>query len=97
MGILISTAVAVSTSLDDLVTAGIEVLRIAFRLGVLVGDVSQNLETLDTESSDSWAYVVYGLTVDEAQKELDEIQAKENTPSPHQPVRSLLVPLVRPL
>ncbi|KAJ5401084.1 hypothetical protein N7465_011573 [Penicillium sp. CMV-2018d] len=81
VGILISTAVAVSTSLDDLVTAGIEVLRIAFRLGVFVGDVSQNLETVDTESSDSWAYVVYGLTVDEAQKELDEIQAKENTPS----------------
>ncbi|KAJ5697002.1 hypothetical protein N7536_007414 [Penicillium majusculum] len=81
VGILISTAVAVSTSLDDLVIAGIEVLRIAFRIGVFVGDVSQNLEAVDAASSDSWAYVVYGLTVDKAQKELDDIQAKENTPS----------------
>ncbi|KAJ5412593.1 uncharacterized protein N7487_006952 [Penicillium crustosum] len=81
VGILVSTAVAVSTSLDDLVIAGIEVLQIAFRLGVFVGDVSQNLEGVETAPSDSWAYVVYGLTVDEAQKELDDIQAKENTPS----------------
>ncbi|KAJ5274872.1 ketoacyl-synt-domain-containing protein [Penicillium chrysogenum] len=81
LGILVSTAVAVSPSLDDLVTAGTEVLRIAFRLGVFVGDVSRNLEAVDTESSDCWAYVVYGLTMGEAQKELDDIQAKENTPS----------------
>lgn len=51
--------------------SGIEVLRIAFRLGVYVHDVSQNLEAIDTEASDSWAYVVYGLTAEGAQKELD--------------------------
>ncbi|OJJ96972.1 hypothetical protein ASPACDRAFT_33832 [Aspergillus aculeatus ATCC 16872] len=81
VGILVSTAVSVSTSLDDAVTAGVEVLRIAFRLGVFVANVSHNLEDVDAEASDSWAYVVHGMTVDEAQKELDDIQAKERTPS----------------
>ncbi|KAM5453561.1 Type I Iterative PKS [Microsporum audouinii] len=81
IGVLISTAVSVSTSLDDLVTAGMEVVRIAFRLGVFVGDVSQSLEAVDAWGSSSWAYVVYGLTVDEAQKELDSIQARESIPS----------------
>ncbi|PYH40860.1 uncharacterized protein BP01DRAFT_386964 [Aspergillus saccharolyticus JOP 1030-1] len=79
IGLLVSTAVSVSTSLEDLVPAGAAVLRIAFRLGVYVSDVSQSLEALDPDSSDSWAYVVHGLTVEEAQKELDEIQAMLGT------------------
>ncbi|EPS34273.1 hypothetical protein PDE_09237 [Penicillium oxalicum 114-2] len=81
LGLLVSTAVSVSASLEDVVAAGGEVLRIAFRLGVFVADVSQNLEAIDVESPDSWAYVVHGITVDKAQKELDDIQEKERTPS----------------
>ena len=77
IGLLVSTALSVSASLDDLVTAGVEVLRIAFRLGVHVRDVSLNLEAPDGESSDSWAWCVYGLTADKAQTELDSIHERE--------------------
>lgn len=58
--------------------AGAEVVRIAFRLGVLVNEVSQNLQPrqVSTEggSGDSWAYVVPGVAINEVQNELDLIQ-----------------------
>lgn len=77
IGLLVSTAVSVSSSLDDLVTSGVEVLRIAFRLGLHVRDVSLNLEAPDGESSASWAWCVYELTANDAQKELDSIQERD--------------------
>ena len=66
-----------STSLDDLVTLGVEVVRIAFRLGVHVSDISQNLEPIDADNFDTWAYVVYGLTAENAQTELDTIHTRD--------------------
>lgn len=58
--------------------AGAEAIRIAFRLGVRVSDISQNLEPVDDEGTpESWAYVVNDLDPSEAQKELDERQAKD--------------------
>ncbi|KAF2234159.1 putative polyketide synthase [Viridothelium virens] len=81
IGLLVSTAVSVSTSLDDLVTSGVEVLRIAFRLGLHVRDVSLNLEAPDGESSDSWAWCIYGLTANDAQEELDRIQERDAIPA----------------
>ena len=72
-----STAVSLSASLDDVVASGIEVLRIAFRLGIHVNDVSKNLEVIDPETLESWAYVVYGLTAGDAQKELDIIHTRD--------------------
>lgn len=59
--------------------AGAEVTRIAFRLGVLVDEVSQNLQTRSVDGGPalSWAYVVPGIVVDEVQKELDAIHAAE--------------------
>ena len=75
MGLLVSTAVSITTSLSDLVAAGVEVIRIAFRLGVHVRNVSQNLD-VENDASDSWAYVVYGLIPEEAQKYLDDIHTR---------------------
>lgn len=51
-------------------------IRVAFRLGVLVDEVSQNLQprSVDDGPGDSWAYVVPDLTAEDAQKELDIIQ-----------------------
>lgn len=66
-------------------------LRIAFRLGVHVSDVSQNLEAIDAEAPDSWAYVVYGLTPEDAEKELDNIHTRDvslDSPPPI-PLRSV--------
>ena len=60
--------------------AGAEVVRLAFRLGVLVDEVSQNLQSRQIPEAgpgDSWAYVVPDVTVDEVQRELDAIHTKE--------------------
>lgn len=60
--------------------AGAEVVRLAFRLGVLVDEVSQNLQprqNLEAGPGDSWAYVVPDVTVDEVQRELDAIHTTE--------------------
>lgn len=74
-----TAAISLSPSLSDTPIAAAEVIRIAFRLGVVVDEVSRNLEPrpLDNVQGDSWAYVVPGAQVDEVKKELDAIQATQ--------------------
>ncbi|KAI0127012.1 putative polyketide synthase [Xylariales sp. AK1849] len=83
IGLLVASALSLATTVADLPLAGAEVIRLAFRLGVLVHEVSQNLQPhnwADTETPDSWAYVLPNANADEIQHELDFIQAKERTP-----------------
>ncbi|KAK5654604.1 hypothetical protein OQA88_7234 [Cercophora sp. LCS_1] len=83
IGLLATAAVAISPNLTDLPIAGAEIVRTAFRLGVLVDQVSQNLQPRDPNESgtpDSWAYVLPDVTPDNVQKELDTLHAKEQTP-----------------
>lgn len=78
MGLLASSAVSLSPALADIPVAGAEVVRVAFRLGVLVNEVSQNLEPRDlTSSPDSWAYVIPDMTAADVQRELDAIHARD--------------------
>lgn len=71
-------AVSLAPTLADIPLSGAEVVRVAFRLGVLVDQISQNLEPRDTTGSpDSWAYVVPDVMADDVQKELDAIHLKE--------------------
>ena len=78
MGLLASTAVSLSPTLADLPLAGAEVVRIAFRLGVQVDEVSQNLEPRDVSGKpDTWACVMTGVSPHDVQKELDAVNAKE--------------------
>jgi monodictyphenone polyketide synthase len=82
IGLLATTAVSLSPNLVDLPIAGAEVVRTAFRLGVLVDQVSQNLQPREPAASDSgtpdtWAYVIPDVTPDRVQRELDDIHAKE--------------------
>lgn len=57
---------------------GAEVVRVAFRLGVVVHEVSQNLEPRDLSGSlDAWASVVPGVKAEDVQAELDAVQARE--------------------
>lgn len=82
IGLLASSAIAMSQSMSDIPLAGAEAVRIAFRLGVLVDEVSQNLEPREEGSSpDTWAIVVTGVTESGVQKELDTIQTKIVSPS----------------
>jgi monodictyphenone polyketide synthase len=64
----------------DLAITGAQVVRQAFRLGVLVDEVLQNLEPPDTtkgSSLDTWAYVMPNVSVEEVQHELDAIRPEE--------------------
>lgn len=80
IGLLATAAVSIAPTLGDLPLVGAEVVRQAFRLGVLVHDVSQNLHSddpTDNGSPDPWAYVLPDVTADEVQTELDAVHAKE--------------------
>ena len=54
---------------------GAEVVRVAFRLGVQVNEVSENLKIragpVEAGPGDSWAYVVPDVVAQEVQEELD--------------------------
>lgn len=77
-GLMSTAAVSLAPTLGDLPVIGAEVIRIAFRLGALVDQVSQNLQPRPAEGTgDSWAYVVPGVAPEEAQKELDAIHKAE--------------------
>ncbi|KAL8989971.1 MAG: hypothetical protein Q9177_001265 [Variospora cf. flavescens] len=81
IGLLASSAIAMSQSMSDIPLAGAEAVRIAFRLGVLVDEVSQNLEPREEGSSpDTWAIVVTGVTESGVQQELDTIQSRTILP-----------------
>ena len=71
-GLLAAAAVAVSPTLADLATAAADVVRIAFRLGVHVYEVSSLLEApAAAGDAESWAYVIPGVTAETVQAEID--------------------------
>ncbi|KAL9079974.1 MAG: hypothetical protein Q9157_001171 [Trypethelium eluteriae] len=81
VGLLASTAVSLSSTLADLPLAGADAVRLAFRMGIHVLSVSENLEARDlSESPDTWAYVVHNVDPIAAQKELDSIHSQDWIP-----------------
>ena len=78
IGLLASAALSLSPRLADMPFVGAEIVRTAFRAGVMVDKVSQSLEPRDTTGrSETWAYVVTGVTEELVQRELDEINGSE--------------------
>ncbi|KFZ09857.1 hypothetical protein V501_05457 [Pseudogymnoascus sp. VKM F-4519 (FW-2642)] len=81
-GLLSSSAVSLSQTLADLPLAGADAARLAFRLGIHVLDISENLEARDlSESPDSWAYVVHNVDPATAYKELDGMHSRTEIPN----------------
>ncbi|KAI0417496.1 putative polyketide synthase [Xylaria grammica] len=83
IGLLATAAVALAPTVSDLTSTGAQVVRQAFRLGVLVHEVSQNLQPrdlADTGSPSSWAYVLPNVSPTEVQQELDAIRIRDKTP-----------------
>lgn len=77
-GFLATAAVSLAPTLGDIPIIGAEVVRVAFRLVVLVNEVSQNLQPSPVDGTgDSWAYIVPEVAAEDAQKELDTIHAAE--------------------
>lgn len=65
----------------ELPLAGADAVALAFRMGVLVTEISADLETRDpSESPDTWAYVVHNVKPEEAQRELDTLRVRESLP-----------------
>ena len=82
-GLLATAAVSLSSTLAEIPLVGAEIIRIAFRLGIVVADVSQNLQprsSTDTSPPETWAHVVPGVAIKDVQKELDAIHTRERTP-----------------
>lgn len=78
IGLLATTAVSLASTLADVAITGAEIVRIAFRLGVHVDEVSQNLEYREpSDKPESWACVIPNATPTEVQRELDTIYKNE--------------------
>jgi monodictyphenone polyketide synthase len=73
--------VSLSPTRADLALAGADAVRLAFRLGIHVQSISENLEARDmSETPDTWAYVVHDVNPAAAQKALDAQQTKDQVP-----------------
>lgn len=86
IGLLATAAISLAPTVADLPIAGAQVVRQAFRLGVLVDEVSQNFQPRDlTDEStpDTWAYVLPDVKAEEVQQELDAIHKHDVSPSCH--------------
>ncbi|KIW05310.1 uncharacterized protein PV09_03835 [Verruconis gallopava] len=87
IGLLAAATVSLSRKLDDIPIAAAQVVRAAFRLGILVEEVSANLQPrnlADTDELESWAFVLPDLNPAEAQTELDRFHLDERTPKASQ-------------
>ncbi|KAB8304586.1 hypothetical protein EYC80_003965 [Monilinia laxa] len=83
-GLISTAAVSLSPTLAGFPLAGAQVIRVAFRLGILVAEVSKNLQPRQISENgpkESWAYVVPNVAASDVQKELDAIHVTEKTPT----------------
>lgn len=69
-GLLSASAVACSRTLVDLPLIAVKIVRIAFKLGAVVGRVSEQLHQ-HGESKESWSMIVSEVTEAKVQTELD--------------------------
>jgi hypothetical protein len=75
-GLLAASAIVSCESLTSLLPLAVELVRVAYRVGSLVAAKINTLE-VQTESQNSWATVVLGLSVDAAQNSLDQFNQNE--------------------
>ncbi|KAG8412074.1 Type I Iterative PKS [Metarhizium acridum] len=81
VGLFSGAAVALSTSLAEVVKNGAECLRVSFRLGVYVGEFSSKLEAPQPDGIlESWAHVITGMSEESANDELLRINKELGNP-----------------
>ncbi|CAG8377311.1 unnamed protein product [Penicillium salamii] len=72
VGLLAAAAVSAAPSLPDLVELTLRAIRVAFRLGLYVNQVSSQFEPEGNAlARDSWSFAVSDMTVEEIQHEID--------------------------
>ncbi|KAK2878176.1 Type I Iterative PKS [Arthroderma sp. PD_2] len=81
VGLFSGAAVALSTSLAEVVKNGAECLRVSFRLGVYVAEFASKLEAPHPDGIlQSWAHVITGMTEQSVQNELVRVNEELGTP-----------------
>lgn len=78
-GLLAAAAVALSPTVPALIPLAVEVVLIAFRLGLHVEKTAENVESSHKPKGASWSYVVPGRTEAEAQAALDSFHNEKVT------------------
>lgn len=80
-GLLSASAVACSRTLMDLPLIAVKIVRIAFKLGAVVGRVSEQLHQ-HGEARESWSMLVSEATEAKVQAELDAFHTRMNISKP---------------
>ncbi|KAL4764786.1 type I polyketide synthase [Aspergillus foveolatus] len=81
IGLLAAAGVALSTNLAEVAQNGAECVRVSFRLGVYVSEISRKLEAPQADGTLlSWAQVVTGETKSAIQDELSKYNSESCTP-----------------
>lgn len=78
-GLLAAAAVALSPAVPALIPLAVEVVLIAFRLGLHIEKTAKNVESSHNTEGASWSYVVPGKTEAEAQAALDLFHSEKVT------------------
>ncbi|KAL4998061.1 hypothetical protein BDV10DRAFT_201469 [Aspergillus recurvatus] len=81
IGLLAAAGVALSINLAEVARNGAECVRVSFRLGVYVSEISRKLEAPQADGALlSWAHVVTGETKSAIQDELSKYNSESGTP-----------------
>lgn len=81
IGLLAAAGLALSTNLAEVAQNGAECVRVSFRLGVYVSEISRKLEAPQADGTlSSWAHVVTGETKSAIQDELTQYNLESGTP-----------------
>lgn len=77
-GLLAAVAVSASQSTLDLIDNALEVVRIAFRIGVKVNDTARRLSTIDhAQANRSWSTVVVGIQREASVTEISDFNKRK--------------------
>lgn len=71
-GMFAAAAITSTPTLSTLVPVAVQVVLMAFRTGNHVAAMAERLCTTTTERSQSWTYILPGVTGDEARSTLDK-------------------------
>lgn len=78
-GLLAATAISCARSLSELIPIALEAVKLAFRIGTLVGKAKESLAGVD--SNESWSTIVTGVSDKDVSLWLDDFHAAQKTDS----------------
>lgn len=82
-GSIAAAAVASSQNVSELITAGVQAARVAFRLGLCVARVSRAVEASSEDASRSWTIIVSGIPLSEAEATLKDFSSQRVSVPPY--------------